>query len=225
MTGTHPLNDPLARQRKSLKAAFLFSLGLHLILIFGVLLSPRDDSEVSLANRAVTIVLTPTATRPDQARFEAAADQDGSLLAEERIPGEASLSPTARIAPLSLQGDSNADTQAPTPPGLPDQAAAARQALEADYVRQWQARIEQFGNHYYQGLAMRHGTGDVRLRVRVAANGALRNVDLLASSGIGELDRAAIDTVERLAPFAAFPDALAREARELEIIRTWQFRR
>ena len=36
---------------------------------------------------------------------------------------------------------------------------------------------------------------------------------------------AAVDTVEKLAPFAPFPRALARETQQLDIIRTWQFRR
>ena len=44
-------------------------------------------------------------------------------------------------------------------------------------------------------------------------------------SGSTALDQAAIDTVEKLAPFAPFPEALARETQQLDIVRTWQFRR
>jgi protein TonB len=53
----------------------------------------------------------------------------------------------------------------------------------------------------------------------------LLQIDLLKSSGSAALDRAAVDTVEKLAPFAPFPQALARETQQLDIIRTWQFRR
>jgi protein TonB len=53
----------------------------------------------------------------------------------------------------------------------------------------------------------------------------LLQIDLLQSSGSAALDRAAVDTVEKLAPFAPFPEALARERAQLDIVRTWQFRR
>ena len=102
---------------------------------------------------------------------------------------------------------------------------AARAALDADYLLQWQDDIERFGNAYYRGLALHHGDGDVRLKVSVRSDGSLRQIDLLQSSGSTALDRAAIDTVEKLAPFAPFPEALARDTQQLDIVRTWQFRR
>lgn len=102
---------------------------------------------------------------------------------------------------------------------------AARATPDAAYLKAWQADIERFGNAYYRGLALRYGDGDVRLRVTVAADGGLRAIDLLTSSGIDALDRAAVHTVEQLAPFAPFPPALAATTSELAIIRTWQFRR
>ena len=111
------------------------------------------------------------------------------------------------------------------PASLSSPPVAARAAAHADYLRQWQTRIERFGNAYYRGLAQRYGDGDVRLRVTVSADGSLRYVTLLSSSGIAALDQAAIDTVQRLSPFTPFPEALATEMSELEIIRTWQFRR
>ena len=98
-------------------------------------------------------------------------------------------------------------------------------APDADYLLQWQDDIERFGNAYYRGLALRHGDGDVRLKVSVRSDGSLWQIDLLQSSGSTALDRAAVDTVEKLAPFAPFPEALARETQQLDIVRTWQFRR
>lgn len=101
---------------------------------------------------------------------------------------------------------------------------AARAALEAEYIRRWQIAIEQFGNIHYRDAAKRHGDGDVRLRVRLDSRGALRGIQVLSSSGKLALDRTAIATVERLAPFDAFPSVLANSVTELDIIRTWQFR-
>jgi TonB family protein len=96
--------------------------------------------------------------------------------------------------------------------------------LEAEYVRRWQIEIEQFGNSAYPDTAKRFGNGDVRLRVKVDLDGNLQDIQVLSTSGIAALDRAAIETVERLAPFDAFPTALANSVAELDIIRTWQFR-
>ena len=102
---------------------------------------------------------------------------------------------------------------------------AAGASPDAEYLRRWQDRIEGFGNAYYRRLALRHGDGDVRLPVIIAADGALQNIDLLSSSGAKALDQAAIHTVRELAPFAPFPSMLARTTSELAIVRTWQFRR
>ena len=107
----------------------------------------------------------------------------------------------------------------------PQAPMASRAALDANYLLQWQADIERFGNAYYRGLALRHGDGDVRLKVSVHSDGSLRQIDLLQSSGSAALDRAAVGTVEKLAPFAPFPEALAHETQQLDIVRTWQFRR
>ena len=163
---------------------------------------------------------------PEISQAKAAANQRGSL--NQTLP-EASLfqSPSpkpietvsAAMTQSGLTMSAAVSTTRPQPP------VAARAALDADYLLQWQDGIERFGNAYYRGLALRHGDGDVRLKVSVHSDGSLRQIDLLQSSGSAALDRAAVDTVEKLAPFAPFPEALARETQQLDIVRTWQFRR
>ena len=211
--------------RTGLPPAFLLSLGIHLVVIFGFLLSPAGDSAREVANRAVTVLLASAAEAPEAAQAEAMANQLGSLYQTAPMtPPHQDPPPLERIGPV---------TASVMPSGLPMSAAdspqqapmAARVALDADYLLQWQTDIERFGNAYYRGLALRHGDGDVRLKVSVYDDGSLRQIDLLKSSGSAALDRAAVDTVEKLAPFAPFPEALARETQQLDIIRTWQFRR
>ncbi|MBR9794740.1 MAG: energy transducer TonB [Gammaproteobacteria bacterium] len=211
--------------RTGLPPAFLLSLGIHLVVIFGFLLSPAGDSAREVANRAVTVLLAPAAEAPEAAQAEATANQLGSLYQtapmtpphQDAQPPERTGSVTASVMPSGLTMSAAASPrQTPT---------AARAALDADYLLQWQADIERYGNAYYRGLALRHGDGDVRLKVSVHSDGSLRQIDLLESSGSAALDRAAVDTVEKLAPFAPFPQALARETQQLDIIRTWQFRR
>ena len=211
--------------RAGLPPAFLLSLGIHLVVIFGLLLSPAGDSAREVANRAVTVLLAPVAEAPETAQAEAKANQLGSLYQTAPV-----TPPPQDMAHLERTGPVTASVM---PSGLTMSAAAsprqtptaARAALDADYLLQWQADIERYGNAYYRGLALRHGDGDVRLKVSVHSDGSLRQIDLLESSGSAALDRAAVDTVEKLAPFAPFPQALAHETQQLDIIRTWQFRR
>ena len=212
--------------RAGLPPAFLLSLGIHLVVIFGFLLSPAGDSAREVAHRAVTVILTPAAEAPEISQAKAAANQRGSL--NQTLP-EASLfqSPSPKpietvSAAMTQSGLTMSAAVSTTPPQPP---VAARAALDADYLLQWQDDIERFGNAYYRGLALRHGDGDVRLKVSVHSDGSLRQIDLLQSSGSAALDRAAVDTVEKLAPFAPFPEALAHETQQLDIVRTWQFRR
>ena len=211
--------------RAGLPPAFLLSLGIHLVLIFGFLLSPAGDAAREVANRAVTVLLAPSADAPEAAQAEAAANQQGAL---SQTPPEASPSPSAPAVvtePVTDSVTQSGLTMSAAVTTLPQSRLAARAALDADYLLQWQADIERFGNAYYRGLALRHGEGDVRLKVIVLSDGSVRKIDLLESSGSAALDRAAVDTVEKLAPFAPFPETLARETPQLDIVRTWQFRR
>ena len=209
-----------------LPPSFLLSLALHLVVIFGFLLSPAGDSEREAANRAVTLLLAPTAEAPEMARVEAAANQRGAF--NQKLP-EASLDQST--SPTTIEPFTRSVTQSSltmsiaistTPPQAP---VAAQAALDADYLLQWQDEIERFGNAYYRGIALLHGDGDVRLKVSLNSDGSVRQINLLQSSGSAALDRAAVDTVENLAPFAPFPECLARDTEQLDIIRTWQFGR
>ena len=212
--------------RAGLPPAFLLSLGIHLVVIFGFLLSPAGDSARDVANRAVTVLLAPAAEAPETAQAEAAANQLGSLYqtAPEASPSR-DAPPPAATDPITASVTQPGLTMLTTVADRPQAPMAAGVALDAEYLLQWQADIERFGNAYYRGLALRHGDGDVRLKVSVRSDGSLLRIDLLESSGSKALDRAAIDTVEKLAPFAPFPKALASKNEQLDIVRTWQFRR
>ena len=101
-------------------------------------------------------------------------------------------------------------------------SVAARRALDANYLRQWVNRVEQFGNAALNSVG--NARGDVRLLTVVDKFGILLNVQVLDSSGFPHLDRAAVKTVQDAAPYPAFPPALSAQVDKLEILRTWQFR-
>ena len=205
--------------------ALLLSVGIHLVVIFGFLISPASESALNVANRAVTVLLSKSATAHKEAVAEAADNQQGLLSGPDFMVTPATTAVDSTVDSNEVPLKTTHLTMTSAPASLSSPPVAARAAAHADYLRQWQTRIERFGNAYYRGLAQRYGDGDVRLRVTVSADGSLRYVTLLSSSGIAALDQAAIDTVQRLSPFTPFPEALATEMSELEIIRTWQFRR
>jgi len=192
-------------------------------MIFGLLIAPMGDDVLQADNREVTVLLTPSRHAPIVSAMTAANHQQGihhQALSEQ--PPKPAFQPASRELSTNGSIDERLLSTTDSTVGFP---AAARAAIDAENIRQWQVSIERFGNRFYPDVAQLYGDGDVRLRVVIAADGALNSAEILASSGIQALDTAAMTTVERSAPFSPFPEELVQKTRELEIIRTWQFRR
>ncbi|HEX7044364.1 MAG TPA: TonB family protein [Burkholderiales bacterium] len=94
----------------------------------------------------------------------------------------------------------------------------------AAYMDAWRAKVERIGNLNYPEEAKRRGLrGNVILDVAVNADGSVRSVSILRSSGQKLIDDAAIRIVHLAAPFAPFPPAIRAETDILHITRTWKF--
>jgi len=103
---------------------------------------------------------------------------------------------------------------------------ATAASADAYYLTSWRRKIEKIGNLNYPAEARRNKLyGSLRLLVSILPDGSLKEVKLLESSGFTVLDNAAINIVRLAAPFAPFSDELRMTTDELEIIRTWQFRK
>ena len=99
-------------------------------------------------------------------------------------------------------------------------------SADAFYLNSWRRKIEKIGNLNYPVEARKRKLyGSLRLLVAIEADGSLRRVKVLESSGHKMLDDAAVRIVRLAAPFAPFPDELRATTDLLEIIRTWQFRK
>ena len=99
-------------------------------------------------------------------------------------------------------------------------------SADAFYLNSWRRKIEKIGNLNYPVEARKRKLyGSLRLLVAIEADGSLRRVKILESSGHKMLDDAAVRIVRLAAPFAPFPDELRATTDLLEIIRTWQFRK
>ena len=99
----------------------------------------------------------------------------------------------------------------------------AKQDASAAYLNKFRDKVELYGNRYYPDEAKRQNlAGEVRLMVVLNAQGGIRAIRLIESSGHNLLDEAAKASVRRGAPFGRF-DAGMKDISELRIIRTWKF--
>ena len=212
------------------------SVGIH--IIFALLISSTIASSMDkYRSNAVTVVLTPSKQAPTEASHLASQHQVASL-GERQTPLNEQTTATqlaimqALTAKTTDPGDLAAEvqklqselTQMQETKGQNTRlgSVASRRALDADYLRRWVDRVQNFGNAALANVGS--ANGDVRLLVVVDRLGILLNVTLLESSGFPHLDRAAIKSVQDAAPYPAFPPALSAQVDKLEIVRTWQFR-
>jgi len=94
----------------------------------------------------------------------------------------------------------------------------------ASYMSAWVSKVERVGNlNYPHELRQKKLHGDLILTVGIQQNGTVESVDIRRSSGIREIDRAAIDIVQMAAPYAPLPDNITDRVDILHITRTWRF--
>ncbi len=103
-------------------------------------------------------------------------------------------------------------------------SAAIHRSTDALYLDTWRRRIEEVGNRNYPMQAKQNKVyGELILKVAVNADGTIRDLRIMDSSGHKVLDDAAIRIVRQAAPFAPFDEALKKDTDVLEIVRLWQF--
>lgn len=103
-------------------------------------------------------------------------------------------------------------------------SANTREYEFASYMSTWVSKVERVGNlNYPSELRRKKLHGDLVLTVGINQNGTVESVDVMRSSGIPEIDRAAISIVQLAAPYAPLPDNITERVDVLHITRTWRF--
>lgn len=93
----------------------------------------------------------------------------------------------------------------------------------AGYLENFRVHVERVANQYYPNQARAQNiTGDVRLMVIISADGTVKAIRLLESSGSTILDEAAKQSVRQSAPYGAFTKDM-QDIVELRIVRTWRY--
>lgn len=134
----------------------------------------------------------------------------------------------AQVGDLSRQlGDSGlADQQQESGGKQGRLAESARGYPWARYQEDWRLKVERIGNLNYPETARRQNIhGAVTLEVLIAADGGLREVRVLRSSGFDVLDDAARRIVELAAPYPPFPASLAQQYSSQRIRQKFVFTR
>ena len=102
-------------------------------------------------------------------------------------------------------------------------SANTREYEYAAYMNAWVAKVERVGNMNYPTELRSKGLyGDLVLMVGIKRDGSVESIDLMRSSGVAEIDQAAIEIVELAAPYSPLPD-FDQPIDVLHITRTWRF--
>lgn len=94
----------------------------------------------------------------------------------------------------------------------------------ASYMSSWVSKVERVGNlNYPSELRRQKLHGDLILTVGIQQNGTIESINVMRSSGIREIDQAAINIVQLASPYAPLPDNITDRVDILHITRTWRF--
>jgi len=103
-------------------------------------------------------------------------------------------------------------------------SANTREYEFASYMSAWVSKVERVGNlNYPSDLRRKKLHGDLILTVGIAQNGTIESIDVMRSSGIADIDQAAIKIVQLAAPYSPLPDNITNRVDILHITRTWRF--
>lgn len=100
----------------------------------------------------------------------------------------------------------------------------ANKYIAAQYLKDWESKVERNGNLNYPAEAMKAGfSATLVMEVHINMDGSIAQMIITRSSGNSALDEAAKKIVSMSAPFPPLPDALRSELEILKIIRVWKF--
>ncbi|MDQ7089374.1 MAG: energy transducer TonB [Methylococcales bacterium] len=101
---------------------------------------------------------------------------------------------------------------------------SAHKYVAAQYVRDWERKVERIGNLNYPKIAREKGfSGTLSMDVGIKANGRIYRIRIVKSSGNKALDDAAKRIVRMSEPFSPLPKQILNQLDVLVIRRVWRF--
>ena len=94
----------------------------------------------------------------------------------------------------------------------------------AAYMQAWVAKVERVGNiNYPMEVRRRKLVGNLLMTVGISLDGSVESIDIIKSSGLKELDDAAVRIVRLASPYSPLPENISSKVDVLHITRTWKF--
>jgi protein TonB len=151
----------------------------------------------------------------------AAGDEERRVAEPASLPVEAR--PIAQLGVNSTAAEESLHLRGERAPG-DLLMAGTRESQIAAYLDAWKRRVEATGTRHFP-LEARRGTpkDNPVLEVAVRADGSLQQVQVRRSSGLRELDNAAVGIVRLAGPYDPFPPAMRDRYPVLRFAYEWQF--
>jgi periplasmic protein TonB len=178
--------------------------------------APPAPDDLDASDRGQEHDFTPP--RPEEPAAEA--------LTSWRSPLQARLAPTfteAEARPAEARPDGGVTQVTATGEREYFVAVSAREALFAEYLAAWKARMERLGTLNYPAAAAGLRGQNPVLEVAVGADGNIRAIRVVQSSGRPALDQATIDLVRLGSPYDPFPRSVRAQYDVLRFVYEWRF--
>lgn len=179
----------------------------------GTALRPQSEAAGSAGEQLLTTTGTSTHLRYLADSGDAGTTRQKPLLLEQQATPQPG--PEDENGPAQLRGPKRDELWV-----TPD----SRAAIVAPYLAAWRHKVERIGTLNYPSAAQQAaGQRSPIVEVAIGADGRLEKAVIRQSSGVAQLDAAALEILKLASPFDRFPPNLARQYRLLRFAYEWQF--
>ena len=199
------LHTKKVTRRPDIGKSTYISIGVHLLLIFGITFANVYDLPTFEDSPIINIRLA-----------NSSVEQDGFLsMKEEKLD---TFSPETADTAAKRK-----DMRAESYKVKRLEANSEVNSSEAFYLNAWQRKVETIGESVITASDYTVSNQTVRLMATVDSFGNLLKSEILISSGSKETDRLALQILKESAPFKPFDDDMQKGYKILEIVRDWNF--
>ncbi len=191
-------------RRWDFSKAFITSLMIHAILIFGLGFTLFQIQERFDPQRVVNVKFA-------NANFDSLGNLSSLNNTQETINDE------ERSAANNL---SNQSFQAMSIRRL--EANSIKNDSESRYLNSWQRKVETIGFYETNRISFEQDSM-TRIKAIINAEGELVDAQILQSSGSEEIDNLAMNILKEASPFLPFDDQMLSMYEFIEIVRDWNF--
>tara|TARA_Y100000768_G_scaffold84796_1_gene60609 strand:- start:1929 stop:2555 length:627 start_codon:yes stop_codon:yes gene_type:complete len=195
----------ISKRSLTFNKSFLLSIGLHLLVIFGVTITTYYKLPIFQDSPVINVKFA----NSSKDVYGSMSNSSELKTLNEEIMDSAILSKpkdgnfqTFKVKKLEANSVVNSD--------------------EAMYLNLWQRKIESIGDKIIQENNKDY-RGTVQVIATIDKKGNLIKSDILKSSGNTTIDNMAIQILNESAPFAPFNDAMTNDYSFIEIVRDWNF--